>query len=43
MYTNLYNDSLNVGALLTMQLFWTVAYMPIAWYIVLNCYCFILF
>ena len=33
LYTNLFNDGLNVGAVLTCMIFWSFIYLPIAWYI----------
>ena len=33
LYYNLFGDGLNVGAVLTLMMFWTFLYVPIAWYI----------
>jgi hypothetical protein len=33
MYTNLYDDPLNIGAIFSMMILWTVIYIPLAWYI----------
>ena len=33
LYSNLFNDSLNLGGIMGMQILWTLIYVPIAWYI----------
>lgn len=33
MYTSLYDDPLNLGAIFSMMILWTIIYIPLAWYI----------
>ena len=33
MYTNLYDQTLNLGGIMGMMILWTLIYIPIAWYI----------
>jgi hypothetical protein len=33
LYKNIFSDSVNIGAMLGLMIFWTFFYIPIAWYI----------
>lgn len=33
LYVNIFNDPVTVGGLLALMIFWTIVYVPIAWYI----------
>ncbi len=33
MYSSLYDDPLNVGAIFSLMILWTIIYIPLAWYI----------
>jgi hypothetical protein len=33
LYSNIYSDPQNLGAILSAMIFWTLVYVPITWYI----------
>ncbi len=33
LYSNIYGDPQNLGAILSAMIFWTLVYVPITWYI----------